>query len=60
MYITADVPADTLAEAIARSGMSHEDLIRFIMMIDDAIAEMDFTINLHDALTEVLKAEGYE
>jgi len=60
MIITTTVNAEELALTIAHSSMSRDDLIRFIMIIDEAIAEMDFTVTLRDKLNEVIKIEGGE
>lgn len=60
MVITTTVNAEELALTIAHSRMSHDDLIRFIMTIDEEVAELNFSVRLRDALNEVIKAEGGE
>ena len=59
MLVNVDITVDAhdLALSIVRSANNRDDILKFIYLIDDAVAEYEFTEILRDKLTEILKAE---
>ena len=59
MLVNVDITVDAhdLALSIVGSSNNRDDILKFICLIDDAVAEYEFTENLRDKLTEILKAE---
>lgn len=49
--ITTTLDIRDLAEIIGDSGLSHDELLEFIFLLDANVADWDFTIKLRDALT---------
>jgi hypothetical protein len=56
--IPVDVPLDVLAIDIARSGASHEELLAFVIRLDEEIIDYQFTVALRDRLNSILALEG--
>jgi hypothetical protein len=60
MDIMVSTTPEVLAVEVVSSGLSHDDLIRFIVAIDEEVGEESFTVDLRDALNEAVNAEGGE
>jgi len=46
-----------LAEAVARAIHDHDEVLKFVLELDEVVADYDFTLQLRDALSAALAAE---
>lgn len=53
LYTTAKISLEELAEDMAF--LTHEELIEFIMRIDELVGDWDFTKELHQRLKKEMK-----
>lgn len=57
-WVEAKVPLEVLAEQLASEVSKSEDLIEFVLRMDTYRADVDFTVNLIDALQAALDEES--
>ena len=57
MSFTVETNYDEMAEAIKDAIHDHDDLVQFVLRLDELIADYDFTLALRDALSVALAEE---
>lgn len=61
VFATETLTFDNLAHEIAyNADATDEEVLEFVLKLDEYIADYDFTARLRDALTEALAAEDPE
>lgn len=56
--ISVGISPERLANDVVISSLSHEDVLKFVLLIDDLMADMEFTVGLRDALNEAIFNEA--
>ena len=58
VYLGIPVDTDDLAEALTNQMGNYDDLIKFILAIDELVCDWDFTKSVYEKYSELMKNYG--